>query len=273
MKKVNQPTNDNAVTDYLSSDRSQLEQSSLSEVAENLGYSRWYFSRLFKQATGVTWREYQSVLKINHAIKTLADNDVVINAQLEAGYESAGTFSNVFKRYTGITPQAYRQTLTTFSQQLPAVVESSKAKAIPYQFFDEQMHKQEYPLDIIINGKNSAKSVLFLAFFEQPIAKGTPAFAVCLIKRQWFALTSIPNGCYYAMVCEIDLSFKRLVWLNLDNCRRDLCRQAIHFPLKKGQTITLNLREKLPDDPPILVNPLKLLFDVIKPKTARQNKS
>lgn len=243
----------------------------LALMAAHFGYSRFYFSRLFHQTMGVTLREYSSALKIQRSIRTLSANRAVIEAQLDADYGSAGTFTNIFKRHTGLSPKAYRQTLVSFSQQLPQSVKKHNAKAFLYRHFHVATHRQPNPLHLVIRQPdnrlvNSKKQLLFVALFPQALPSGTPKLGICLLGQQYYRVHSIPDGEYYAMVCEIDLRQSRKHWLQLDSCRRDICYTPIRFPLPAATTITLCLRDKIASDPPIVVNPIKLLFDVLKPQ-------
>lgn len=242
----------------------QLDARSLPEMASDFGYSQYYFSRLFKASMGMTLREYQSAIKIDRSISELAMEKSVIDAQLSAGYESAGTFSQLFKRSTGLSPNRYVSSLGQMLRQLRERVALSQSQAIVYRPYRAKSHQLSNPLQIHIQGRKHEKTLLFVALFPKIIAAGVPAFGVCLIRQNEYTLDSLPVGQYYVMVCEICPTVKSLV--RLDSCQRDVCREPLHFPLTAPTTVKLQLRDKLADDPPILVNPVKLLFDVLNQK-------
>lgn len=235
---------------------------SASEVAGHFSYSPFHFSRLFKQLMGVSMREYSSGLKIERGLEALADERSVIDSQLEAGYESAGTFSNTFKRFTGISPKEHTKSITHWVDQLTRL-NGILDNNILYMPFDAKHHQQPYQLDVHIQGKTSPDHLLFLGFFPQAMPKGIPNLGICMPKQTHHSITTLPNGTHYIMVVEIPKTKNPFKLFTLDNCKRDIIRRPIQFPLEKPLKLTLTLRERIPQDPPINVHPLKLLFDIL----------
>lgn len=87
---------------------------SAGSVAEYLGYSTNYFSRLFKSITGFFINDYIRQIRILKAQELLSETDLTINSIAEAtGFGSVNYFYSIFKKETGLTPAAYR----TVSQQ------------------------------------------------------------------------------------------------------------------------------------------------------------
>lgn len=85
------------------------EQISIEEVAAQTHMSRRHFVRRFKQATHNTPLEYLQRVKVEAAKKGLETGTQNISTLMyEVGYNDAKTFREVFKRFTGLTPQAYR---------------------------------------------------------------------------------------------------------------------------------------------------------------------
>lgn len=82
---------------------------SLSRFAELLHYHPFYLSRLFKQVTGESLSTYVSRVKIRKARQMLRGGNEKINEISAAlGFETASYFTRFFKKYTGETPQQYR---------------------------------------------------------------------------------------------------------------------------------------------------------------------
>lgn len=81
----------------------------LSEVAKRLYLSTAYFSRLFKEKTGMTFSDYLASCRIDRARQLLATTDLSI-AEVSAaiGYQEANSFSRLFKARTGQSPSDYR---------------------------------------------------------------------------------------------------------------------------------------------------------------------
>lgn len=80
----------------------------LDVVAEKLGYTASYLSRVFKKDTGVNVIDYINEIRILIARKMLAEGDKkVYEVAEEVGYNNYNHFSKTFKRTTGVTPSQY----------------------------------------------------------------------------------------------------------------------------------------------------------------------
>lgn len=83
---------------------------SVEQVSAVANMSKRNFIRRFKQATQHTPLEYIQKVKIEAAKKRLENSDQSIQALMyDVGYNDSKTFRDIFKRMTGVTPQAYRQ--------------------------------------------------------------------------------------------------------------------------------------------------------------------
>lgn len=81
----------------------------LDMVAEHVHLNPAYFSTLFKQSTGSSFKEYLNMVRIEESKRLLANTDYsIIDISLAAGFEDQSYFSKVFKKYTGLTPKQYR---------------------------------------------------------------------------------------------------------------------------------------------------------------------
>lgn len=81
----------------------------LDEVAEHVHLNFAYFSTLFKQSTGSSFKEYLNMVRIEESKRLLANTDYsIIDISLATGFEDQSYFSKVFKKYTGLTPKQYR---------------------------------------------------------------------------------------------------------------------------------------------------------------------
>lgn len=82
---------------------------SVEQIAEQSNMSKRNFIRRFKKATRNTPLEYLQRVKIEAAKKALEKNNKSISALMyDVGYNDMKTFRGVFKRITGLAPQAYR---------------------------------------------------------------------------------------------------------------------------------------------------------------------
>ena len=82
---------------------------SINTVADKVGMSASYISRLFKRGTGTTFVEYVLHVRMNAACTLLEENNLTID-QIAAtvGFSETPYFYKVFKRVNGCTPSVYR---------------------------------------------------------------------------------------------------------------------------------------------------------------------
>lgn len=81
----------------------------LEEVAEQVHLNPSYFSTIFKQSCGSSFKEYLNMVRIEESKRLLANtNYSVIDIAIATGFEDQSYFSKVFKKYTGLTPKQFR---------------------------------------------------------------------------------------------------------------------------------------------------------------------
>lgn len=82
----------------------------LDEVAESVHISPYYLSHLFREELGITFIEYLTRTRIEHAKRLLSSSGMsVTSIAHKVGYDDAGYFSRIFKKVTGHTPAGYRK--------------------------------------------------------------------------------------------------------------------------------------------------------------------
>jgi AraC-like DNA-binding protein len=81
----------------------------LATVAKAVNTSTFYFCKLFKRATGLTFTDYIARVRIEKA-KTLllAPSRRISEVAYEVGFQSLTHFNRVFKAITGQSPSGYR---------------------------------------------------------------------------------------------------------------------------------------------------------------------
>ena len=79
------------------------------DLAEDTSLSLEHFIRLFKKETGETPNMYITRMKLERAMVILATSDSNIKSiALTLGYDDLSYFTRAFKRFSGVTPQQYR---------------------------------------------------------------------------------------------------------------------------------------------------------------------
>jgi AraC-like DNA-binding protein/ligand-binding sensor protein len=85
------------------------DQLSLSQVARSVNVSTYHFCKMFKRATGFTFTEYLSLVRIAKAKNLLLNPHLhVSEIAYEVGFNSLTHFNRVFKKIVGQSPSAYR---------------------------------------------------------------------------------------------------------------------------------------------------------------------
>ena len=80
----------------------------INEVAGITGLHPNYYSTIFKEYVGITYREYVRNAKIQEAIRLMQETNLKINEISEkVGYPDPAHFSRAFKQVTGVSPQQY----------------------------------------------------------------------------------------------------------------------------------------------------------------------
>ena len=90
----------------------QDEQLSLRQVAGSVNTSAFYFCKMFKQATGLTFTDYLARVRIEK-VKNLLMNPHkrISEAAYEAGFQSLSQFNRVFRKIAGEAPTLWREKL------------------------------------------------------------------------------------------------------------------------------------------------------------------
>lgn len=85
------------------------EKITLEQAAFVAGFSKFHFSKLFKEYTGHSFPEFQAKERLRIAETLLMDPSVsVTEASLESGFESISTFNRVFKQFKKVSPTQFR---------------------------------------------------------------------------------------------------------------------------------------------------------------------
>ncbi len=82
---------------------------SLGQVAQAAHMSRFYFCKIFKDGTGLTFVEYLARVRVE-AVKQLLLNPHkrMSESAYEAGFQSLSQFNRIFRRFVGEPPTVYR---------------------------------------------------------------------------------------------------------------------------------------------------------------------
>ena len=125
LRKTNQLT---SVSDAIEFIESHLDQADLStdSVASHVGFSPYYFHRLFTGVLGESVSEYIRKRRLSEAAHLVRSSDkTLLEIGLMYGFESQEVFTRAFKKMFGITPGRYRsfREITPYPDKFKATIE------------------------------------------------------------------------------------------------------------------------------------------------------
>lgn len=98
----------NIVFDYI--EHHYMEDITLEEVATQIGFSKFHFSRLFRQFTDTAFYDYLCARRLKTAEALLLDpNRSITEIALQSGFSSISTFNRVFKKFKECTPTEFKE--------------------------------------------------------------------------------------------------------------------------------------------------------------------
>lgn len=83
------------------------ENITLQEISTEVGLSRCYFAKMFKQSTGITPYQYVLQQRIKRAKQLLRQDLPLVEIALDCGFSSQSSFNRTFRKYVGATPRNY----------------------------------------------------------------------------------------------------------------------------------------------------------------------
>ena len=94
----------NFISEHSSEDITQA------EVADYVGLSTFYFSKLFNEYMGTSFPEFLSGIRVQNVINLLLNENLSITeCAFMAGFQSTTRFNKAFREVTGCTPREYRK--------------------------------------------------------------------------------------------------------------------------------------------------------------------
>ena len=98
----------NAVMKYI--DANYMYDISLDRLAEVAGYSKYHFSRIFKQYNSMSYLQYINARRTKAAEHLLLDPDLSItDVAMQSGFKSLTTFNRIFKEIKHCTPSDFKK--------------------------------------------------------------------------------------------------------------------------------------------------------------------
>lgn len=97
-----------ALVEYINTHYAEIE--SIEQISEHFFISKYHLCRIFKNTMGITVIDYLNNIKIKNACDFLVTtNKSIQDISRLCGFNSSTYFSNVFKKFTLLSPNEYRK--------------------------------------------------------------------------------------------------------------------------------------------------------------------
>jgi AraC-like DNA-binding protein len=202
----------------------------IDDIARSASFSKFHFTRLFQQATGVSPGRFLSALRLAEAKRLLLSTSITVtDISHRVGYNSVGTFSSRFSTTVGISPAAYRR----------EGCGSTPLSTSPDQHTGSRGTILRGTVHVPPGG---VPGPVFVGLFPSRITEGRPARHVVLDAPGPYVLDDVPDG----------------TWHLVAHCEDDTGHIAHHGPVTTRAEVTatlvdLRLRPVRMFDPPMLL--------------------
>lgn len=223
----------------------------LKDIAEYINYSEFHLSRTFKKQTGYSIRQYIEAIKVAKGIEKLFDDKgSVTDIAYDVGHKSPGTFSNTFKKHTGIAPKRY---LPESGQAYHFLMQWIKKREILMHY--DNFFETNNSLQIEVRYPNNYEpKITCIGLFRTAIPKEEPIVGIATVERTKIRIENVPDGSFFLLACEIleDLTLSKNYVL--DENFRVAIQEPIVFSGNSHYEYVLEMRRPIESDPPITMN-------------------
>lgn len=215
----------------------------LTDIAESALLSRFYFTRLFRDATGITPGRFLAAIRIHQAKRLLLSTSMSIaDISLAVGYNSLGSFTNQFTASVGISPGRFRRVSRSGGFDWPAT------RPTPGTGFGAIGGTISLP-----EGHGNAR--VYLGAFATPIVQHPPAAAITVDvpagRPSCYYLPDVPGGTWFVHAVAVADGVGPDPWDN----RSSLIgrRECVAVDADGVTSAAMRLRREKLADPPVLL--------------------
>ncbi|WP_410658249.1 AraC family transcriptional regulator [Amycolatopsis sp. lyj-112] len=159
------------------------EDLTIDDIARAATFSKFHFTRVFQQATGVSPGRFLSALRLDEAKRLLLTTSITVaDISHRVGYNSVGTFSTRFSSRVGLSPSAYRQQ-GGFHHRPTGEPRTGVKPAIVRGFVSA-------PPEI-------SPGLVFVGLFPTRIPEGAPVRYTVIDAPGPYQLTEVPEGTWH----------------------------------------------------------------------------
>ncbi|WP_258045224.1 helix-turn-helix transcriptional regulator [Streptomyces sp. SM11] len=164
----------------------------IDDMARTAMFSKFHFTRIFREVTGTSPGRFLSALRIQEAKRLLVHTALsVADISSQVGYSSVGTFSSRFKACVGLAPSVYRD----FGGVQPGFPSTATRITPVAQSLSLRGRIHSAPGD-------KPESV-FVGLFPSRIRQGRPVRWVTLEGSGAFELRDVPTGTWHVLAHSV----------------------------------------------------------------------
>lgn len=165
------------------------EQLTIDDIAGIAMFSKFHFTRIFRDSTGLTPGRFLSALRLQEAKRLLTATSLTIaEISNRVGYSSVGTFSSRFKVSVGVAPTVYRAT-GGLAPQLTAGSHHRAART-----GTASVH------GVVATPRGRRDAPIFIGLFPDVVPRGTPVSCTVLERQGPFSLDDVPQGTWHLLL-------------------------------------------------------------------------
>lgn len=223
----------------------------IDDMARIAMFSKFHFSRIFRDSTGTSPGRFLSALRLEEAKRLLTDTKLSIaDISNRVGYSSVGTFSSRFKINVGVAPSVYRETRGTPPKD-----------GISGRRHDDQGSATIHGTVTLPDGMRGHQT--FVGLFPDAIPQGWPVRCAELPGPGPYSLKNVPPGEWHVLACSEmagpdDEGARRTGVPGRDRTPAvGVNGPIVVHPGSVAPSADVRLRPATPLDPPILLAPLE----------------
>ncbi|OLT19138.1 AraC family transcriptional regulator [Actinomadura sp. CNU-125] len=168
------------------------EQLTMDDMARTALFSKFHFSRVFRQVTGISPGRFLSAVRLQEAKRLLISTSLTVaEISNRVGYTSVGTFSTRFKNSVGVAPTLYRQN-------------GGYRPLIPIDPRRDGWGSRSVTLGGRVSPLPGGDAgPVFLGLFPDAIPQGAPVRCSVLEEPGAYELANVPQGTWYLLAYSV----------------------------------------------------------------------
>jgi AraC family transcriptional regulator len=168
------------------------------DMAREVMFSKFHFSRFFQRVTGVSPGRFLSAMRLQEAKELLVTTTLTVTEiSHRVGYTSVGTFSSRFTMSVGVSPTTYRQLggFRTPNAAGPSSTSSRRTVSAP--------GGPTVCGEVVSALPDTHLGLVFVGLFADPIPQGQPVRCAILHRTGPFLLDKVPHGTWYLLAHSV----------------------------------------------------------------------